>query len=155
MIFSGHPWDRFFRLAQEPYQPSYVLGRCRQDELLFDVSQATQATFRSLIWLRSSEKSASILFRARRAVAYSGVWLSFRTCSRTSSYQLTLSVRRVADGVHAGLWEQFLHWDGDAGGLQSKTFLSSFQHLSGRNDFLAEACWGCGNACDDAALTVD
>jgi hypothetical protein len=33
-------------------------------------------------------------------------------CSRTSSYQLTRSVRRVDDGVHAGLREQFGNCDG-------------------------------------------
>ena len=34
----------------------------------------------------------------------------------------------------------------DAEGLQSETLFCSFQHLTGRNDFLAEACWGCQDA---------
>ena len=43
----------------------------------------------------------------------------------------------------------------DAGRLQPEAFFCSFQHLPGRNDFLAEAGW-CGNDTrDDAALAVD
>jgi len=42
MTFSGHPHNRTFRLVQEFYQSFYVLGRCRQNELLLNVSQTTQ-----------------------------------------------------------------------------------------------------------------
>ncbi len=44
---------------------------------------------------------------------------------------------------------------GDADGLQSETFFRSFQHLPGRNDLLAKACWGRHDARDNAASIVD
>ena len=48
MTFSGHPYKRMFRLVQKLDQSLDVLGRCRQCELLFGVSQTPQADLAEL-----------------------------------------------------------------------------------------------------------
>lgn len=82
MALSDHYWDRLFAVPHEPHQPFRFWAVAANMNCSFALRRPRSRTLRSRIRLRSSENKASILFRARRAIALGG--LRFKGRGRTA-----------------------------------------------------------------------